>query len=42
MKIKLCNRLRPLSLGAALLCSFAHADVVPLARVVSIVDNDLI
>ena len=42
MKIKLCNRLRPLALGAALLCSFAHAEVVPLDRVVAIVDNDVI
>ena len=29
-------------MGAALLCSFAHAEVVPLDRVVAIVDNDVI
>ncbi|MCQ4348941.1 peptidylprolyl isomerase [Pseudomonas stutzeri] len=42
MKNKLINSLRPLALGAALLCGSAWAEVQPLDRVVAIVDNDVI
>lgn len=42
MKNKLINSLRPLALGALLLCATAHAEVQPLDRVVAIVDNDVI
>ncbi|MCM2319966.1 MAG: peptidylprolyl isomerase [Pseudomonas sp.] len=42
MKIKLSDCLRPLALGALLLCTTAHAEVKPLDRVVAIVDNDVI
>lgn len=42
MKIKLCDTLRPLLLGALLLVGAAHAQVKPLDRVVAIVDNDVI
>ncbi|MCY1275365.1 Chaperone SurA [compost metagenome] len=38
----LCNGLRPLLLGAVLVSSLAHAEVVPLDRVVAIVDNDVV
>lgn len=42
MKTILCKALRPLMLGALLVSSVAHADVVPLDRVVAIVDNDVV
>lgn len=42
VKTKLSDCLRPLALGALLLCSTAHAEVRPLDRVVAIVDNDVI
>lgn len=42
MKNKLINSLRPLALGALLLCGSAWAEVQPLDRVVAIVDNDVI
>ncbi|HEY6610902.1 MAG TPA: peptidylprolyl isomerase [Pseudomonas sp.] len=42
MKTKLSDCLRPLALGALLLCSTAYAEVRPLDRVVAIVDNDVI
>lgn len=42
VKIKLSDCLRPLALGALLLCTTAHAEVKPLDRVVAIVDNDVI
>lgn len=42
MKNKLINNLRPLALGALLLCGAAWAEVQPLDRVVAIVDNDVI
>ncbi|WPP44782.1 peptidylprolyl isomerase [Pseudomonas sp. AN-1] len=42
MKTKLINNLRPLALGALLLCGTAWAEVQPLDRVVAIVDNDVI
>ncbi|MBW5412838.1 peptidylprolyl isomerase [Pseudomonas sp. MAG002Y] len=43
MKTKLCNAMRPLALGVALtISSMAHAAVVPLDRVVAIVDNDVV
>ncbi|MDK8267022.1 molecular chaperone SurA, partial [Pseudomonas oryzihabitans] len=43
MKTKLCNALRPLALGAALALSpLAQAAVVPLDKVVAIVDNDVV
>ncbi|WP_170847795.1 peptidylprolyl isomerase [Pseudomonas linyingensis] len=42
MKTKLSDCLRPLALGALLLCATAHAEVKPLDRVVAIVDNDVI
>ncbi|WP_090352359.1 peptidylprolyl isomerase [Pseudomonas oryzae] len=42
MKTKLINSLRPLAVGALLLCTAAHAEVQPLDRVVAIVDNDVI
>ncbi|WP_145139637.1 peptidylprolyl isomerase [Pseudomonas duriflava] len=43
MKTKLCNAMRPLALGVALtLSSLTHAAVVPLDRVVAIVDNDVV
>nr|WP_178089044.1 peptidylprolyl isomerase [Pseudomonas quercus] len=38
----LCDRLRPLLLGALFLGSLAHAQVQPLDKVVAIVDNDVI
>nr|WP_243434831.1 MULTISPECIES: peptidylprolyl isomerase [unclassified Pseudomonas] len=38
----LCKALRPLMLGALLASSVVHADVVPLDRVVAIVDNDVV
>ncbi|MBB4867371.1 peptidyl-prolyl cis-trans isomerase SurA [Pseudomonas nitritireducens] len=38
----LCKALRPLMLGALLASSVAHAEVVPLDRVVAIVDNDVV
>ena len=43
VKTKLCNALRPLALGAALALSpLAQAAVVPLDKVVAIVDNDVV
>ncbi len=42
VKTKLINNLRPLALGALLLCGTAWAEVQPLDRVVAIVDNDVI
>lgn len=42
VKNKLIDSLRPLALGALLLCATAHAEVRPLDRVVAIVDNDVI
>lgn len=42
VKTKLSDCLRPLALGALLLCSTAYAEVRPLDRVVAIVDNDVI
>ncbi|MCJ1886706.1 peptidylprolyl isomerase [Pseudomonas sp. LA21] len=42
MKTMLCKALRPLMLGALLASSVVHADVVPLDRVVAIVDNDVV
>ncbi|MNF80124.1 Chaperone SurA precursor [compost metagenome] len=42
VKTKLSDCLRPLALGALLLCTTAHAEVKPLDRVVAIVDNDVI
>ncbi|WP_184596801.1 peptidylprolyl isomerase [Pseudomonas nitroreducens] len=42
MKTMLCKALRPLMLGALLASSVAHAEVVPLDRVVAIVDNDVV
>lgn len=43
VKTKLCNALRPLALGAALaLTPLAQAAVVPLDKVVAIVDNDVV
>ena len=42
VKNKLIDCLRPLALGALLLCSTAHAEVQPLDRVVAVVDNDVI
>jgi len=42
VKTKLSDCLRPLALGALLLCTTAHAEVIPLDRVVAIVDNDVI
>ena len=42
VKTKLSDCLRPLALGALLLCVTAHAEVKPLDRVVAIVDNDVI
>lgn len=43
VKTKLCNAMRPLALGVALtISSMAHAAVVPLDRVVAIVDNDVV
>ena len=42
VKTKLSDCLRPLALGALLLCSTAYAEVKPLDRVVAIVDNDVI
>ncbi|TWI56813.1 periplasmic chaperone for outer membrane proteins SurA [Pseudomonas duriflava] len=43
VKTKLCNAMRPLALGVALtLSSLTHAAVVPLDRVVAIVDNDVV
>jgi peptidyl-prolyl cis-trans isomerase SurA len=42
VKNKLSDCLRPLALGALLLCSTAYAEVRPLDRVVAIVDNDVI
>ncbi|NJP02796.1 molecular chaperone SurA [Pseudomonas sp. hsmgli-8] len=42
MKTMLCDRLRPLLLGALFLGSLAHAQVQPLDKVVAIVDNDVI
>lgn len=38
----LCKALRPLMLGALLASSVVHAEVVPLDRVVAIVDNDVV
>jgi peptidyl-prolyl cis-trans isomerase SurA len=38
----LCKALRPLMLGALLASSLVHAEVVPLDRVVAIVDNDVV
>ena len=38
----LCKALRPLMLGALLVSSIAHAEVVPLDRVVAIVDSDVV
>ncbi len=38
----LCKALRPLMLGALLASSIVHAEVVPLDRVVAIVDNDVV
>ena len=42
VKTKLINSLRPLAVGALLLCATAYAEVQPLDRVVAIVDNDVI
>lgn len=42
VKNKLIDSLRPLALGALLLCATAYAEVRPLDRVVAIVDNDVI
>ncbi|MDU4251986.1 MULTISPECIES: peptidylprolyl isomerase [Pseudomonas] len=42
MKTMLCKALRPLMLGALLASSVVHAEVVPLDRVVAIVDNDVV
>ena len=42
MKTILCKALRPLMLGALLASSVVHAEVVPLDRVVAIVDNDVV
>ena len=42
MKTILCKALRPLMLGALLASSIVHAEVVPLDRVVAIVDNDVV
>ncbi|MBF7144256.1 MULTISPECIES: peptidylprolyl isomerase [Pseudomonas] len=42
VKTMLCDRLRPLLLGALFLGSLAHAQVQPLDKVVAIVDNDVI
>ncbi len=42
VKTKLSDCLRPLALGALLLCSTAYAEVRPLDRVVAVVDNDVI
>ena len=43
VKTKLCNALRPLALGAALaLTPLVQAAVVPLDKVVAIVDNDVV
>ncbi|MHB9796577.1 peptidylprolyl isomerase [Pseudomonas sp. MT3] len=42
MKTMLCKALRPLMLGALLVSSIAHAEVVPLDRVVAIVDSDVV
>ncbi|WP_152219820.1 peptidylprolyl isomerase [Pseudomonas sp. SCB32] len=42
MKTMLCKALRPLMLGALLASSIVHAEVVPLDRVVAIVDNDVV
>jgi peptidyl-prolyl cis-trans isomerase SurA len=42
VKTKLCDRLRPLLLGALFLGTLAHAQVQPLDKVVAIVDNDVI
>ncbi|MBO3277556.1 peptidylprolyl isomerase [Pseudomonas schmalbachii] len=42
MKKMLCNCLRPLMLGALLVSTLAGAEVVPLDRVVAIVDNDVV
>ena len=43
VKTKVCNAMRPLALGVALtISSMAHAAVVPLDRVVAIVDNDVV
>ncbi|MFV3308775.1 peptidylprolyl isomerase [Pseudomonas sp. NY15181] len=42
MKTILCKALRPLMLGALLVSSVVHAEVVPLDRVVAIVDNDVV
>lgn len=38
----LCKALRPLMLGALLASSVVHAEVVPLDRVVAIVDSDVV
>lgn len=38
----LCKALRPLMLGALLVSSVVHAEVVPLDRVVAIVDSDVV
>jgi len=42
VKTKLSDCLRPLMLGALLLGTAAHAEVVPLDKVVAIVDNDVV
>ncbi|MCP8463063.1 peptidylprolyl isomerase [Pseudomonas sp. ZM23] len=42
MKTMLCKALRPLMLGALLASSVVQAEVVPLDRVVAIVDNDVV
>lgn len=42
MKTILCKALRPLMLGALLASSVVHAEVIPLDRVVAIVDNDVV
>lgn len=42
VKNKLIDSLRPLALGALLLCATTYAEVRPLDRVVAIVDNDVI
>ena len=42
VKTKLCDRLRPLLLGALFMGTLAHAQVQPLDKVAAIVDNDVI